>query len=143
MGIQKSTRKFILCSMVIVVLCIFACHKIDYQEEKPSPEDVFFNVPANTDPTVKRIAEAMRRYNRKHNFISYLIKNRGFAEALVYSGLKKTSVWNTLTDTCLKRAVYVWAEYFDFPSGSQQVVTNCGTYPSTFRDSLQMRGPCQ
>jgi len=67
------------------------------------------------------------------------------ATALAYSGLKKTSVWNSLTSDqkCEYTGVQTWSEYYNQASNFSFNPPGCRSYPRTFRDSLQLLGPCQ
>lgn len=78
-------RLLIFFSVLLSVIIIDACRKIDRELEKPKDAndpvvmaDKFFTIPAGTHPKVKAIAASMQKQNATLKFTEPLIKNAGY-----------------------------------------------------------------
>jgi hypothetical protein len=69
--------------LLIALTCMFfinSCRKIEMPTEaKVKDTSNFFSVPSDAHPTVMRVAREMEAYNKKHEYISRLLKNKGAA----------------------------------------------------------------
>jgi hypothetical protein len=100
-------------------------------------------------------------YNYKKYIYDYLYQHRDMsidsnlwkwrADNLAKSGFWETTAWGNnlyrvgidLSDTCTIRAVQYWNQHFSDPNASNFVWGNCRVTGTAFRDSLQMKTPCQ
>ena len=76
-------NSWVVLFLVALIVCTFSCRKTDFiTEEKENNKaltDKFFDLPVNTNPLVKRIAENMKIQNDKNEFIANFIKTEGYA----------------------------------------------------------------
>jgi hypothetical protein len=80
---QKTVGRIYVSIMTVILLfTIFqACRKIDIQQSKKDPayfRNRFFDIPANTDPTARKIAEALKQLDDKLKFSSKIGTELGF-----------------------------------------------------------------
>ena len=76
-------RKFYmpLFFVVSLLLIFLSCRRNELQSNEPKPSDEysrFFTMPASSAPQAKAIAEAVKKQNQKHKFLSSLIKKAGY-----------------------------------------------------------------
>jgi hypothetical protein len=77
--LNKGVIVFII---TLVVSAVFvACRKIDYTNSrdryKIDRSGEFFKLTPDVNPTVRRVAEAMKRYNKQHEFVNNFVKKHG------------------------------------------------------------------
>jgi predicted SprT family Zn-dependent metalloprotease len=112
-------------------------------------------------PWTESYSHEIMAYNYKRYIYDYLYLHRDMsidsnlwkwkADNLAKSGFWETSAWGhnlfrlgvDLSDTCTIRAVEFWNQEFSDPNTSYFVWGNCRVTGTAFRDSLQMKTPCQ
>ena len=70
-------------SVLILIIIIDACRKIDYNRNKIQSIDAdhtekFFTIPANTDPRVKTVSESIKRQDDAAHFVNKLAEKVGY-----------------------------------------------------------------
>lgn len=65
------------------------------------------------------------------------------SRALAWSGLEKTSVWKTLTDTCDIKAMFWTAKIAHLDVSTKSFGSSCREYNFHYKDSLKLSEPCQ
>ncbi len=75
-------KKWALFLGALVVITVFiTCRKIEYSNSrdkyKVDRSEEFFKLTSDVNPTVRRVAEAMKRYNKQHEFVNNFVKKHG------------------------------------------------------------------
>ncbi|WP_255154772.1 hypothetical protein [Ferruginibacter sp. HRS2-29] len=80
MKIYFLLKKYGLFSALILTIFIFSCKKTDFSYNKVdrSATELFFRVPSNINPSIKRVADEMRRRNEITEYITDFARNNGY-----------------------------------------------------------------